>query len=183
MQDDPHRDRLFEAEDTPLQQHRGLLWLSHGVVGFVALVAILNPQSLERWAAANPPSWGVETIRLTVGIWTERMQLAGLACMFFVGIGTTDVITNCVKYYVSETALQTISFIVFVQLVLQLTARILCTPNCILIDFPTVASCSFCSDRLDIFVQFFLIFAAPTMTKTIPPFTVQIKLGMPPTLE
>lgn len=78
MQDDPHRDRLFEAEDTPLQQHRGLLWLSHGVIGFVALVAILNPQSLERWAAANPPSWGVETIRLTVGIWTERMQLAGL---------------------------------------------------------------------------------------------------------
>lgn len=78
MQDDPHRDPLFEADDTPLQQHRGLLWLSHGVIGFVALIAILNPQSLERWAAANPPSWGVETVRLTVGIWTERMQLAGL---------------------------------------------------------------------------------------------------------
>ena len=30
-------------------------------------------------------------------------------CMFFVGIGTTDVITNCVKYYVSEISLQTIS--------------------------------------------------------------------------
>ncbi len=27
-------------------------------------------------------------------------------CMYFVGIGTTDVITNCVKYYVSEILLQ-----------------------------------------------------------------------------
>ncbi len=78
MQDDPDRDRLYEADDDALEQRRSHLWMSHGVALFVILVALFNPQSLERWAAANPPSWGVETIRLTVGIWTERMQLAGL---------------------------------------------------------------------------------------------------------
>lgn len=78
MPDDPHRDRLFEAPERRLEHHRSRLWLSHGVTLAVLIVAVLNPVSLERWAAANPPSWAVETVRLTVGVWSERMQLAGL---------------------------------------------------------------------------------------------------------
>ena len=78
MQDDPDRDCLYEADDDALEQRRSHLWMSHGVALFVILVALFNPQSLERWAAANPPSWAVETVRLTVGTWSDRMQLIGL---------------------------------------------------------------------------------------------------------
>lgn len=78
MQDDPHRERLFGPPEEELEHHRSRLWLSHGVTLSVLLVAVLNPVSLERWAAANPPSWAVETVRLTVGVWSERMQMAGL---------------------------------------------------------------------------------------------------------
>ncbi len=77
MQDDPQRERLFTPPDTDLEHHRSRLWLSHGVSIALILVAVLNPVSLERWAAANPPSWAVETVRLTVGVWAERMQMAG----------------------------------------------------------------------------------------------------------
>jgi len=78
MSDDPHRDDLFDPSEDEIDHHRARLWLSHIVVITVVLVAAFNPVSLERWAASNPPSWGVETVRLTVRVWTDRMQLAGL---------------------------------------------------------------------------------------------------------
>lgn len=78
MQDDPHRDRLYESPDDAREHQRSRLWLSNGVALSLLLVAVFNPVSLERWAAANPPNWGVETVRLTVGVWSERMGLARL---------------------------------------------------------------------------------------------------------
>ena len=78
MQDDPHRDRLFEAPDEPREHQRNRLWLSNGLALSLLLVAVFNPVSLERWAAANPPNWAIETIRLTVGVWSDRMGLARL---------------------------------------------------------------------------------------------------------
>ena len=78
MQDDPHRDRLFEAPDEPREHQRNRLWLSNGLALSLLLVAVFNPVSLERWAAANPPNWAIEPIRLTVGVWSDRMGLARL---------------------------------------------------------------------------------------------------------
>ena len=78
MQDDPHRDRLFAAPDEPREHQRNRLWLSNGLALSLLLVAVFNPVSLERWAAANPPNWAIETIRLTVGVWSDRMGLARL---------------------------------------------------------------------------------------------------------
>lgn len=78
MMDDPRRDRLFKPPETGLEHHRNRLWLSHGVALCLLLVAVFNPVSLERWAAAHPPNWGVETVRLTIGVWSDRMGLARL---------------------------------------------------------------------------------------------------------
>lgn len=78
MQDDPHRDRLYEEPESELDQHRNRLWLSNGVAIITLLIIVFNPISLERWAASNPPSWGIETVRLTARVWNDRMGLIEL---------------------------------------------------------------------------------------------------------
>ncbi|MFS2317173.1 hypothetical protein RMQ97_04460 [Maricaulis sp. D1M11] len=77
-EDDDLRDALFEQPEDPVQHERGRLWLNNGVLLSLLLVAALNPVSMERWAAAKAPNWGIETIRLTTQVWSQRMQLLGL---------------------------------------------------------------------------------------------------------
>jgi len=78
MRDDPARDRLFEASNSPLEHAGSRLWMGNTLLIAIVLVAMTNAVSLERWAASHAPSWGVETLRLTSQVWAERMSMAGL---------------------------------------------------------------------------------------------------------
>lgn len=78
MQDDPARDRLFEASNSPVEHAASRLWMGNTLLIALILVAMTNATSLERWAASRAPSWGVETLRLTSQVWAERMAMAGL---------------------------------------------------------------------------------------------------------
>lgn len=90
MQDDPVRDALFELPEpcpdgicdpskAPHQSHaRNRLWLLNTAIAALLVLGATNADSVERWAAAQPPNWGTETVRLTAGVFAERMALIGL---------------------------------------------------------------------------------------------------------
>ncbi|MGJ3230952.1 MAG: hypothetical protein ACFE0P_04065 [Oceanicaulis sp.] len=90
MRPDPIRDRLFDlpepcretvcdANRAPLQVHaRNRLWMTNGAVVLGLALFATNADSIERWAASQPPNWSTETVRLTAGLLAERMALIGL---------------------------------------------------------------------------------------------------------
>ncbi len=89
MQPDPIRDALYALPDpctdvvcdpgkAPRQSHaRNRLWLLNTATLSALALAATNADSVERWAAAQPPNWGTETVRLTAGVFAERMALIG----------------------------------------------------------------------------------------------------------
>lgn len=78
MQPDPIRDALYEAPEAPRDHALNRLWMTNGLVAAALFLAATNAEAVERWAAAQEPNWATETVRLTAGVWAERMAMIGL---------------------------------------------------------------------------------------------------------
>ena len=78
MRPDPERDALYAPPETAEDHAANRLWLMNGGVLALVLLGATNTGAIERWAAAQPPSWGTETVRLTAGVFAQRMTIAGL---------------------------------------------------------------------------------------------------------
>lgn len=78
MQPDPIRDALYEPPETEAGHARNRLWMTNGLVAAALFLAATNADAVERWAAAQKPNWATETIRLTAGVFAERMAMIGL---------------------------------------------------------------------------------------------------------
>ena len=78
MRPDPRRDRLYAEPEDEVRAARNRIWSGRVLaLGAVAMV-MLNADNVERWAASQPPLWAVETVRLTLSTWSDRMEAAGL---------------------------------------------------------------------------------------------------------
>lgn len=78
MQADPIRDALYEASEDPIAHAQARLWLVNGLIVVGLILAVTNASSVERWAAAQDPNWGTETVRLTAGVFSDRLSMVGL---------------------------------------------------------------------------------------------------------
>ncbi len=78
MRPDPERDRLYTEPEDEVRAARNRIWSGRVLaLGAIAMV-MLNADNVERWAASQPPLWAIETVRLTLSTWSDRMEAAGL---------------------------------------------------------------------------------------------------------
>ncbi|MEO1039172.1 MAG: hypothetical protein AAFX09_06470 [Pseudomonadota bacterium] len=78
MRPDPERDAIYAPAVDDIRHARNRIWTGRCLVLGALLMAMFNAEGVVRWAASQPPVWAVETVRLTLQTWEDRMDQAGL---------------------------------------------------------------------------------------------------------